>query len=100
MKRLLPKEARAEGFAYLLECADGTLYAGSTNDLEKRLREHNHSTNGARYTRARRPVILRHAEPFSTLSAARSREAEFKRMSRKEKLELVGKGKPAEKSRG
>jgi putative endonuclease len=65
-------------FVYILKCADGTLYTGSTTDLEKRLYEHNHTTAGAKYTRARRPVSLYYSEKKKTLSAARSREAHIK----------------------
>lgn len=76
-------------FVYILECADKTLYAGSTNDLEKRLRQHNESKQGAHYTKIRRPVKLKYSEEVKTLSEARKREAEIKRMSREEKKELI-----------
>lgn len=75
---------------YILECADTTLYIGSTNNLEKRLKEHNGAKKGAHYTKIRRPVVLKHTEIFLTLSEARKREAELKRFSRKEKLALIG----------
>ncbi len=78
-------------FAYLLQCNDGTLYAGSTNDLEKRLYQHNNAKNGAHYTKIRRPVELKHSEQFETYAEARAREAEIKRMSREEKMKLVQK---------
>lgn len=74
---------------YILECADTTLYVGCTNNLEKRLNEHNNSKRGAHYTKIRRPVVLKHTETFSTLHEARKREAELKRFSRKKKLLLV-----------
>jgi putative endonuclease len=74
---------------YILECSDKTLYIGSTNNLEKRLLEHNNSKNGAHYTKIRRPVILKYSENFPTLSLARAREAELKRLSRVEKLRLI-----------
>ncbi|HRY62190.1 MAG TPA: GIY-YIG nuclease family protein [Candidatus Paceibacterota bacterium] len=74
---------------YILECADKTLYVGSTNALEKRLHEHNHSKNGAHYTKIRRPVVLKYTETFATLGEARSREAELKRLTRKKKLGLI-----------
>ncbi len=75
---------------YMLKCSDGTLYTGSTIDLEKRLREHNGELkNGAKYTRARRPVELVYKEECETIAIARMREAEIKRMSREEKLELI-----------
>lgn len=72
-------------FVYILECSDKTLYTGSTNDLEKRLFEHNNSKKGAHYTKIRRPVLLKHKEELSTLSEARKREAEIKRLSREKK---------------
>lgn len=77
-------------FVYILECADGTYYIGSTNNLEKRLHEHNHSKNGAHYTKIRRPVVLKYSEIVSSLSDARKREAELKKLSRREKERLVG----------
>ncbi|MEK7104353.1 MAG: GIY-YIG nuclease family protein [Patescibacteria group bacterium] len=76
-------------FVYILECADKTLYVGCTNNLEKRLKEHNNSKQGAHYTKIRRPVILKYSEQFLTLSQARTREAELKRLSRNKKLALI-----------
>ena len=76
-------------FVYILECADTSLYVGSTNDLQKRLKEHNGSKNGAHYTKIRRPVVLRYSEECATYGESRSREAEIKRMKRKEKLDLI-----------
>ncbi len=78
-------------FVYILECADTSLYVGSTNDLQKRLKEHNGSKNGAHYTKIRRPVVLRYSEECATYGESRSREAEIKRMKRKEKLDLINK---------
>lgn len=74
-------------FIYILRCADGTLYTGWTNDLEKRLQTHN-SGKGAKYTRSRRPVELVYTESFATRSEAMKREAEIKKLSREEKLRL------------
>jgi len=76
-------------YAYILRCADDTLYCGCTNDLEKRLHEHNHAKNGAHYTKIRRPVILAYSEKFRTLAKARAREAELKRLTRDEKLAII-----------
>ncbi len=76
-------------FVYILECSDKTLYVGCTNDLEKRLLQHNTLKSGAHYTKIRRPVILKHSETFSTYGEARAREAELKRLSRERKLELI-----------
>ncbi|MDO8505102.1 MAG: GIY-YIG nuclease family protein [bacterium] len=75
---------------YILKCADKTLYTGCTNNLEKRLREHNYGTAGAKYTRARRPVKLVFSKTFRTLAAGRKREAEIKRLTRREKFKLIG----------
>ena len=77
---------------YILECADGTLYIGSTNDVPKRLHAHNHAKSGAKYTKARRPVVLRYEEKVGDVGTARSREAALKRLSRKEKLALCNRG--------
>jgi len=74
----------------MLECADGTLYTGIATDLERRLEEHNHSPKGAKYTRTRRPVKLVYTEEYADRSAASKREYEIKKkMSRKEKLQLL-----------
>lgn len=80
-------------FTYILQCADNTLYVGCTNNIEKRLREHNHSKKGAHYTKIRRPVVLLYQETYTNLSDARHREAEIKRMKREEKLGLIQLGK-------
>lgn len=76
-------------FVYILECSDNSLYVGCTNNLEKRLKEHNHSKCGAHYTKIRRPVILKYREGFETLNEARKREAEIKRWKREKKLSLI-----------
>ncbi len=75
---------------YILKCGDGTLYTGSTLDLEKRLHEHNELKCGAKYTKARRPVVLVYKEKVRDVAEARSREAEIKRMTRDKKLVLIG----------
>jgi putative endonuclease len=76
---------------YILECSDKSLYVGCTNDLERRLWEHNNSKRGAHYTKIRRPVIFLYSEQFRTLKQARGREAEIKTLTRKKKLDLIGK---------
>jgi len=78
-------------FTYILECFDKSLYIGCTNNLEKRLEEHNNSKWGAHYTKIRRPVILKYSETFNTLKQARKREAEIKRWRRGKKMELINK---------
>lgn len=74
---------------YILECADATLYVGSTTDLARRVVEHNTAKRGAHYTKIRRPVVLRYSESFATLSEARRREAALKRLTRVQKLALI-----------
>lgn len=76
-------------YFYIAKCADGTLYSGQTNDLPKRLEKHN-SGKGAKYTAYRKPIKIVYSEEFSTRGAAMKREAEVKKLSRKEKLKLVG----------
>lgn len=72
-------------FVYILECSDKTYYVGCTNNLEKRIGEHNRSKSGAHYTKIRRPVKLMYSEQCKSLSEARKREAEIKRWSRERK---------------
>ena len=83
MKRPAPSWA-----VYLLRCCDGSLYAGATADLARRVRQHQ-SGRGARYTRSRLPVALVYSERARDRSAALSREAALKRLPRAEKLALV-----------
>jgi len=78
-------------FVYVLKCADKSLYTGCTNNLEKRLEQHNGSKRGAHYTKIRRPVKLVYQEQFRTLHAARRREAEIKSWRREKKLDLIKK---------
>lgn len=68
----------AEHYFYVLLCADQTLYAGYTNDLDKRLATHN-SGQGAKYTKGRRPVQLIYSESFSDKTSAMQREYWFKK---------------------
>ena len=75
-------------FVYILECADKTLYIGSTNNLEKRVLAHNTSKTGARYTKIRRPVVLKYSETLGSKSDALKREHALKKLSRAEKLKL------------
>ncbi len=74
-------------YTYILRCADGSLYTGWTNDLQKRISLHN-AGKGAKYTKARRPVTLFYFETFSTREEAMRREAAIKRLSRAQKLAL------------
>lgn len=74
-------------YTYIVECKDGTLYTGWTNNLEKRIRDHN-AGKGAKYTKSRRPVVLVYYEEFKTKEEAMKREYAIKRLKRKEKLQL------------
>ncbi|MFH1833193.1 MAG: GIY-YIG nuclease family protein [Candidatus Levyibacteriota bacterium] len=75
-------------YVYILRCVDNTYYIGCTNNLEKRIIEHNTSKKGAHYTKIRRPVALKYSEEFDTLIEARKREAEIKSWKRGRKKEL------------
>lgn len=79
---------RAGWRVYLLRCRDGSLYAGATNDLARRVARHA-AGQGARYTRSRLPVVLVHEERVRDRSAALRREAAIKRLTRAAKLALV-----------
>ena len=76
-------------YTYILLCKDGTLYTGWTNDLKKRIKAHNMG-KGAKYTRSRGPVELVYYEEFESKEEAMSREARIKRLTRKEKEQLIG----------
>lgn len=79
-------------FVYILKCADGTLYVGSTNDVAKRVAQHNTAKAGAHYTKIRRPVVLAYSETVKTFAMARRREAEIKSWRREKKIDLIGRG--------
>lgn len=78
-------------YTYILECCDGSLYTGWTNQLEKRVEQHQ-TGRGAKYTKAHLPVKLVYYECFSTKEEAMSREWAIKHLTRQEKLALIAKG--------
>ena len=78
-------------FVYILECRDGSFYTGVTNNLERRQHEHTEGT-ASKYTRSRRPVTLRYQELCGSRSQALIRECSLRLLSRKEKEELVKRG--------
>lgn len=80
--------AEKSWWVYILLCADGTLYTGMTDDIPRRLRAHN-TGRGAKYTRGRRPVLLVYQERCAGRSEALRREAALKRLSRREKWDLI-----------
>ncbi len=79
-----------DNYMYIVECSDQSLYTGWTNDLSKRMKAHN-AGRGAKYTKSRRPVKLCYWEAFDTKQEAMSREAQVKRLTRAQKLELIQK---------
>jgi len=76
-------------YVYIVQCIDKSLYTGITTDIKRRIKEHNHSSKGAKYTKLRRPVILVYSESSLNRSEASKREYIIKKMSRKKKLELI-----------
>lgn len=74
-------------YTYILKCNDDTLYTGWTNNLEKRIKDHNDG-KGAKYTKTRRPVELVYYEKFETKEEAMKREYAIKQLTRAEKLLL------------
>ena len=75
-------------YVYMLSCADGSLYTGWTNDLAKRLENHQ-AGKGAKYTRGRLPVTLAYCETYETESEARKRECAIKKLTRQQKEKLI-----------
>ena len=72
---------------YMLECKDGSLYTGITDNLPKRLQAHRMG-RGAKYTKGRAPLTLRYLEDCEDHSQALRREIAIKKLTRQEKLNL------------
>lgn len=81
-------DSEAGYFVYMLLCADGTFYTGTSNDVKKRVKTHNKG-KGAKYTKVRRPVKLLYQEKLTDKSAALKREAAIKKLSRYQKEKLL-----------
>lgn len=79
---------KIEHYFYVLECSDASLYAGYTNNLDKRIAAHN-TGKGAKYTRARGPVKCVYYETFDTKQQAMSAEYAFKQLTRAKKFEYM-----------
>ena len=77
-------------YTYILKCNDDTLYTGWTNNLEKRIKDHNDG-KGAKYTKNRRPVELVYHEEFETKEEAMKREYAIKQLTRAQKILLIKK---------
>ena len=73
---------------YVLHCADGSFYVGSTWDLERRLWQHNHG-EGAAYTRKRMPVRLAYFEYSDRIEAAFAREKQVQGWGRQKRIALI-----------
>lgn len=78
-----------EFWVYIVECANGTYYTGSTNDLGKRIKEHNCSKRGAKYTRYKRPVTLAWSKKYKYFKLAVLEELRIKKLRRWQKEELI-----------
>lgn len=76
-------------YVYILKCNDGTLYCGYAVDLATRVKTHNDG-RGAKYTKGRLPVSVVYSESFATKAEAMKREINIKKLSRAEKLKLIG----------
>ena len=79
---------RIMNYVYILRCADGSLYTGWTNDLEKRVKTHN-AGKGAKYTKTRLPVELVYYEEYEEKGEALSRESSIKKLKKTSKEKLI-----------
>ena len=77
-----------EWYVYVLQCSDGSYYTGVSKDVKRRLKEHNCSPRGAKYTRSRRPVKLHFCSGVFSRSLACKIESKIKKLSNKRKSEL------------
>jgi len=77
-----------KGFVYILKCANGNFYTGSTIDLNRRLHQHQ-TGNGANYTRKHRPVTLVYHKEFPTIQEAFRREKQIQGWSHAKKQALI-----------
>lgn len=75
-------------YVYIVECSDGTLYTGITNNLNKRIKTHN-SGKGSKYTRTRLPVEIKRFWVLENRSEASKMEYQIKKLKRDEKLKLI-----------
>ncbi len=79
-------------YVYILECNDKTFYTGITNDLKRRIEQHNTSLQGAKYTRGRRPVRMVYSCELPNKSEAQKEEYRIRKLTKKEKGKLINKG--------
>lgn len=77
-------------YFYILRCNDNSLYSGVTNNVVRRIQEHNsHTSKSAKYTRAKQPVVLVYQEQYMTIQEAMAREREVKKWPKSKKEKLV-----------
>ena len=85
-------------YLYILRCSDGTFYTGITTDLQRRVKEHNEGKTGAKYTWGRRPVKLVYSKKLKNKATALQEEYRIKKLTRKEKMELMAMSKKFDKA--
>jgi len=77
-------------YTYIVECSDGSYYTGKTNNIIRRMKQHNGLlSGGAKYTKLKRPVKLVHYEQYTTNKLACTREAEIKRLTHQKKKKMI-----------
>ena len=76
-------------FLYIVRCRDRTLYTGITTDPARRVKEHNSTARGAKYTATRRPVSLVYMTEYTDRSSALIAEAALKKLSRQKKQAII-----------
>ncbi|MCC6759119.1 MAG: GIY-YIG nuclease family protein [Candidatus Omnitrophica bacterium] len=92
-KRSTTLKRHSQYFVYIVECATGTYYTGYTKDIDKRIKLHN-SGHGAKYLRGKLPVTLVFKKEYKYYKNALTAEREVKKLSRKQKEQLVAEGSP------
>lgn len=84
----MENQQKMKAYTYMVECGDGSLYTGWTDNLTKRMYTHNLG-KGAKYTRSRLPVRLVYYEIHTSKESAMKREYAIKKLPRKDKLLLI-----------
>ena len=76
-------------YVYIVLCSDGSYYTGVTNDLKRRIYEHNHKNDFFSYTNNRKPVTLLYYEVYVSSMEAIRREKQIKGWRRAKKEALI-----------
>jgi len=90
LKKTDKESSSTNWFVYIIRASDGRLYTGITTDVDRRFNEHSGTEKGARFFRGRQPEAVVYTEMQPDRSCALRREAEIKKLSRMEKLDLAG----------